>query len=75
MEEDIKKVFSLVFGKDFSESENPIYGKASYWDSLKHIELILSLEEYFEISFSKSEMEKITSIKNIKSLLENKIEK
>ena len=75
MEEEIKEVFSIVFGKNFSASEKPIYGKTSYWDSLKHIELILSLEEHFEISFSKTEMEEITSIKKVKSLLESKIER
>ncbi len=43
-----------------------------YWDSLKHMNLILSLEEEFKVSFSDEEITKISNIKNIVELLKGK---
>ncbi len=43
-----------------------------YWDSLKQMNLILSIEEEFSVSLSDEEIMKISSIKDIIKLLKEK---
>ena len=50
MEERIKKVFSNVFNLDIETINNESSpDNIESWDSLKHMNLILALEEEFEI--------------------------
>lgn len=44
-------------------------GLVEGWDSLKHTELILQLENEFDISFDFHELDKITSVERILSSL------
>ncbi len=53
-------------------SEKSSQGTVAYWDSLKHMSLILSLEEGFSVSLSDEEIMKISSIKDIIKLLKEK---
>jgi acyl carrier protein len=47
-------------------------GTISVWDSLKHMNLILALEEKFAVSFSDDEIVSMLSIKSILELLSKK---
>jgi acyl carrier protein len=42
------------------------------WDSLKHMELIASLEQQFELQFSFDEIVSMRSVGDIKRVLRNK---
>ena len=42
------------------------------WDSLKHMSLILALEEEFAVSFSDDEVVRMSSVGDIADLLEKK---
>ena len=42
------------------------------WDSLTHINLIIALEDAFEISFEPEEIARMTSIIAIKQIIDNK---
>ena len=42
------------------------------WDSLKHMELIASLEQQFELQFSFEEIVSMRSVSDIKRVLSNK---
>ncbi len=53
-------------------SEKSSQETVAYWDSLKHMNLILSLEEEFSVSLSDEEIMKISSIKDIIKLLKEK---
>ncbi len=53
-------------------SEESSQGTVAYWDSLKHMNLILSLEEEFSVSLSDEEIMNISSIKDIIMLLKEK---
>ena len=46
-----------------------------YWDSLKHIELILYLQDFFNIKFTNKEINKLSSVKYIISIVKKKIQK
>lgn len=43
------------------------------WDSLQHLNLILALEQEFDVQFEPEEMERAGSIEQMVALLETKI--
>ena len=71
MEFRIKNVMSAVFEipiddlDDFSSSDNIVS-----WDSLKHMNLIIALEEEMKIDFSENEIIKMTNYKIIKKIID-----
>ena len=75
MKSRVIKIFSLVFDRKIQKNENLIYGKTEDWDSLKHIEIILSVEEEFDIHFTKKDINELTSLNDIVDMVESKIEK
>jgi len=42
------------------------------WDSLKHMQLVLAIEEAFNLQFTDDEIVSIKSLQNVIALLENK---
>lgn len=53
--------------EDLSESSSP--GTVPYWDSLKHMSMILTLEEEFHISFTDDDISRISSIRDMIEIL------
>jgi acyl carrier protein len=43
------------------------------WDSMKHIEIVLSLESEFNISFSQDEITELKSISKIITTIQSKV--
>ena len=66
----LKQVLANVFDKE-SESINheSSMDTIENWDSLKHLNLILALEEEFEVSFDEEETVIIVSYPLIKTVL------
>ena len=74
MEQRIKNVMSAVF----EIPVNKIKGNASpdtieSWDSLKHMNFVIALEEEFEIEFINDEINEMMNFALIKSVLTGKI--
>jgi len=73
LEFQIKNVMSIVFEipidgiNNFSSSDN-----IESWDSLKHMNLIIALEEETEINFSEDEIIEMTNYKKIKKIIESR---
>jgi acyl carrier protein len=64
--DELIQVFRVVFpGSD--ENQVPDFAQFSNedWDSLKHIELITELEEFFELRFTNSEIAEMNSFQAI----------
>jgi acyl carrier protein len=63
----VQNIFERIFKKKINEFEKLEFNNTKYWDSLKHIQLIISLEKEFNIKITTSDVEKLTSyIKIIK---------
>lgn len=66
----IKNIMSAVFEipiqkiNDESSSDTVVS-----WDSLKHMNLVIALEEEFEMEFSESEIPEITNYRVIKEVI------
>jgi len=70
----IQEIMSVVFKKDkeliTSESSQD---NIENWDSLKHLDLIYSLEDEFEIIFPVEEIGHLVSFKLIKVIIEEQL--
>ena len=71
MKEKIKDVMRRVFhldtiGDDFSQRD------CAKWDSLNHLNLVVELEEAFDVSFEPEEIAEMKSLDAIENLLNQK---
>ncbi len=74
MKDKIKKIMSTVLEVEFdriSDSDDTM--SIDNWDSLNHMNLIVALEEEFNVIFNDEEIVELTSFKNIYSVLTLKI--
>ncbi len=71
IDERIKDVMSSVFGVDADTlNEESSQDNVEGWDSIKHLDLIVSLEEEFDVSIPIEEVGNLTNFKYIKLTLE-----
>ena len=71
IDERIKYVMSCVFGVDVDTlTEESSQDNVEGWDSIKHLDLIVSLEEEFGVSIPIEEVGNLTNFKYIKLTLE-----
>lgn len=72
--ERIKKVMSQVFGQDIASiSEDSSPDNIPTWDSLQHMNLILGLEEEFQVHFNENQIAEMINFKLIEITLEETI--
>lgn len=70
MEQKLKSVMARVFGVDEAEiTEDASPDTIEKWDSLRHMNLVLALEEEFGIEFTDNQVVEILSYKLIKLVL------
>ncbi len=72
---DHRKVLKKVFSENLHIDYQDINGdesieKTPQWDSLGHFSLLASIEDQFDIKFSASEIERLTSFKAILTILD-----
>mgnify|MGYP001589064615 FL=1 len=70
-EEELKQVLSDVFNisRD-SVGEDTSIDTVEMWDSLKHLELVLALEQKFNVTFTHEETTEILNYNLIRMILE-----
>ena len=70
IEDRIKNIMSVVFEISIQEiNDKSSKDTITSWDSLKHMNLVISLEEEFEMEFSESEIPEITNYRAIKEVI------
>lgn len=69
-EEDIKNVMNAILDVDVNTiDENSSMDNVENWDSIGHMNLVLALEDRFEITIPDEEAGNITSFKLIKLVI------
>lgn len=68
----VADLLSVAVGRRISQDESVARDSEPTWDSLKHIELILMLEEHFGIQFSEEEMVALRNSDQIVHAIEEK---
>ena len=72
IEKKLKKIMSIVFTIDESKIDaNTSNQNVEAWDSLKHLSLILAIEEEFNIRFTNKETALINDFKTIVDIIQN----
>lgn len=70
IEDRIKNIMSVVFEISIQEiNDKSSKDTITSWDSLKHMNLVIALEEEFEMEFSESEIPGITNYRAIKEVI------
>ena len=74
MDNHIKNVMSAVFEIPIDEiDDDSSPDNVGSWDSLKHMNLVVSLEEEFNIEFTDDEIVKMMNLSQIKSIVLEKL--
>ena len=72
--EKLSNVFRVLFNLPDIELNDNLTPKAiSGWDSFNHVNLIINIEEEFNVRFSNSEVGDLQNVGNLKTLLASKI--
>jgi len=75
VEQKVAEILSLIFKKTISADDDISMETEPEWTSLKHIEIIVTMEEEFDVSFKPADIPLLTSRKKltdkISSLLES----
>ena len=58
---ELAKVLSTVLGVPVTEGDKMVFKDCPAWDSMKHIEIIMAVEEKFNVSFAAEDIPNITS--------------
>jgi acyl carrier protein len=59
------KILSLALGRPVDPVSNPVRGETPDWESLKHVEMVLMLEEEFRICLTEEEAGALQSLDQI----------
>ena len=71
IEEVMRSVFGIDEDQEFPPNSSP--ETINTWDSLRHIQLVVALEEEFDVEFNDEEILEMLNYKLIVSLLSGKI--
>ena len=72
VEKKLKRIMSVVFAIDESKIDtNTSNQNIKAWDSLKHLSMILALEDEFNIRFTNKETTSINDFKTIVDIIQN----
>lgn len=66
----VVSIMNDVFEMSISSEENPNRNDINNWDSLRHMELILHLEEEFNIRFSIEQVGAIEDLNDVVQIIE-----
>ena len=74
VKERVRNLMAIVFGVEISQvKDNAEPGVIENWDSLRHMGLIVALEEEFDIVFTDNEMTELLNIGLITTIVLNKL--
>ena len=59
---------------DWDIEDETIATEIPGWDSLKHVDIILAVEEYFRVHFKNAEILKLKNIGDLQRLVSSKVE-
>lgn len=73
MEEQVKNILAVELRLDDSADMTKLkYGATAAWDSTNHLNVVLALEEAFNVEFEPDEIVRLTTVSKICSEIRNK---
>ncbi len=74
IEQGVCEVFSTVLERKIPTGEQVERSSEPRWDSLKHIELVFSVEEKFDVQFSEQEMSTLDTLSKMTEAVRTHLE-
>jgi acyl carrier protein len=75
MNEKVKSIMAYVFRTGIENITDDLNQRdVTFWDSLRHLNLIVELEEKFEISFEPEEISEMTTFKMVMFYISQKLD-
>jgi acyl carrier protein len=75
MNEKVKSIMANIFRTSIENITDDLKQKdVSFWDSLRHLNLIVELEEKFEISFEPEEIAEMTTFEMVIFYINQKLD-
>ena len=78
MKQDIQKscekIFVRILQLSSSEVHTASYDTSDNWDSLKHMELIMAIEDQFKIELEEDDMMKMQNFQQTTALIQRKLD-
>jgi acyl carrier protein len=75
MNDKVKSIMANVFRTDIENITDEMKQKdVNFWDSLRHLNLIVELEEEFEISFEPEEIAEMITFKKVIFFINQKLD-
>lgn len=68
--EKLAQIMTLLLGQDIKADSNVAMDNCEIWDSMKHIEIISTIEEEFDISLPIEDIPKLTSFQLLAEAVE-----
>jgi acyl carrier protein len=68
----VVELLSITVGRPIAPTESVTRDSEPTWDSLKHIELILMLEEHFAVRFNEEEIPALRNSREIVDAIEER---
>lgn len=65
MEGTIRQIFSLALGRPVQAGDDVSMVSEPLWDSIKHIEIIMTLEQEMGVSFEPEDIPKLTTLSSL----------
>lgn len=65
VEERIRQIMGIVFERPVAPGESLSFGTEPAWDSLRHVELIFSIEDEFGIRFEEVELAELRNLQTL----------
>ena len=65
----LKIIFEKLLDIKIKSLDDLVFGKTKYWDSLKHLQLIINVEKEFSIKIKTSDVTTLTSFNKIKDYI------
>jgi acyl carrier protein len=72
MQQGLADVIKNVLDID-SVSEDDSIETIKSWDSLRHLNLVIAIEEHFRITFDPDEIPELTSVRNISAAIRRRV--
>lgn len=69
----LQEVFRTAFSSEVNINENTSKENLPEWDSINHLNLVVELEDRFNIQFSPEEIESMKSIVTLQDIIQRKL--
>ena len=70
MSNKVKEIVETILEIEFDENQNPSTDSTEEWDSIKHLQLMSTIEDEFGLKLSDEDLMSLTSYESIKNKVE-----